>query len=143
MIKMSESHPEFPRIEIAPLPSGAQFLNVIEPPDKFDVDKYFGNAWCVFRGREAFDVKIQFTKEAADLVTETRWHKTQEIHRHPDGRVTMSFRVDGLDEILWWILGWSGRAKVIKPEKLREMVVHHLRAALTINEQTSFDIPHP
>ena len=27
---MRQSHPEIPRIELAPLPSGAQFLNVIE-----------------------------------------------------------------------------------------------------------------
>ncbi len=104
-------------------------------PEKFDVDKYFGNAWCVFRGQETFDVEIEFTKEAADLVTETRWHKTQQEKRHPDGQLTLSFRVDGLDEILWWVLGWSGRAKVIKPEKLREIVVINLQHALEMNQR--------
>lgn len=99
-------------------------------PDKFDLNKYFGNAWGVFRGKESHDVEIEFTKEAANLVTETHWHKTQAVKRHPDGRVTLSFRVDGLDEILWWVLGWSGRAKVIKPERLREMVVEKLQHAL-------------
>ncbi len=102
-------------------------------PDKFSLDEYFGNAWGVFRGKESFDVEIEFTKEAAALVTETRWHKTQEVKRQPDGRAILSFQVDGLDEILWWVLGWSGRAKVIQPEKLREMVVEKLKAAIEMN----------
>ena len=104
-------------------------------PDKFSLDDYFGNAWGVFRGKESFDVVIEFTKEAAALVTETRWHKTQDVKRLPDGRAILSFKVDGLDEILWWVLGWSGRAKVIQPEKLREMVVDKLRAALEMNRE--------
>jgi predicted DNA-binding transcriptional regulator YafY len=106
---------------------------VAQRPHKFSLDDYFGNAWGVYRGKESYDVEIEFTKEAATLVAETRWHKTQEIKKHSDGGATMSFRVDGLDEILWWVLGWSGRAKVIKPEKLREMVVEKLQAAITMN----------
>jgi predicted DNA-binding transcriptional regulator YafY len=101
-----------------------------QTPANFDVDKYFQNAWSVFRGKESYDVEIEFSKEAANLVTETHWHKTQEVKRHSDGGVTLSFRVDGLDEILWWVLGWSGRAKVIKPHKLREMVIEKLQHAL-------------
>ena len=104
-----------------------------EKPESFDLDNYFGNAWCVYRGQESFEVEIEFTPDAAMLVTETKWHKTQETKRLPDGRAVLSFKVDGLDEILWWVLSWSGRAKVIKPEKLREMVVEKLQVALEMN----------
>ena len=102
-------------------------------PEKFDLDKYFGNAWSVYRGDKSYDVEIEFTKEAASLVTETRWHKTQEVKRHPDGRVTLSFRVDGLHEIVWWVLSWSGRAKVVKPDELREMVLGKLKVAIAMH----------
>ena len=91
-----------------------------DKPSNFDLDKFFGNAWAVFRGEESYDVKIEFTKEAADLVTETRWHKTQQAKRQPDGRTVLSFRVDGLDEILWWVLGWSGHAKGVLPAAVCE-----------------------
>jgi predicted DNA-binding transcriptional regulator YafY len=104
-----------------------------ERPEKFDIDKYFGNAWAVFRGKESYDVELEFTRDAAALVTETVWHKTQQVKRLPDGRVIMSFKVDGLEEVVWWVLSWSGRVKVIQPEKLREMVVEKLRAGITLN----------
>lgn len=102
-------------------------------PTNFDLDKYFGNAWSVYRGGEQFEVAIEFSSDAAPLVTETVWHKTQQVKRHSDGRATLSFKVDGLDEIVWWILGWSGRAKVLAPDRLREMVLEKLRQAIAIN----------
>ncbi|REJ91805.1 MAG: WYL domain-containing protein [Planctomycetota bacterium] len=103
-------------------------------PEDFSLDDYFGNAWNVFRGDESYDIEIEFSKDAADLVTETRWHKTQQVKRHPNGRVTLTFTVDGLEEIVWWVLGWSGRAKVIKPVELRQLVVEKLQTALEMNQ---------
>jgi predicted DNA-binding transcriptional regulator YafY len=103
-------------------------------PADFDLKAYFGNAWGVYRGPICYDVEIAFTCEAAALVTETTWHHTQKARRHKDGTATLSFQVDGLEEILWWVLGWSGRARVIKPPELRGLVVEQLRAALKMNQ---------
>lgn len=108
---------------------------VAEVPKNFDLEEYFGNAWCVYRGDKTYDVQIEFTKEVAGVVTETVWHKTQEVKRHKDGRVTLTFRVDGLNEILRWVLGWSGRAKVIRPVELQKMVADQLRVALKMYEE--------
>ena len=69
---------------------------------------YFGDAWAVYRGDQSYDVALWFVPDAAALVTETTWHHSQQIHRHEDGSVTLSFRVAGLEEIVWWVLGWSG-----------------------------------
>lgn len=102
-------------------------------PDAFDLKSYFGNAWAVYRGAESFDVEVQFTAEAAPLVTETTWHSTQTVKQLKGGGVTLGFTVDGLDEIVWWILGWSGRAKVLKPQRLRTMVVEKINEALRLH----------
>ena len=67
-------------------------------------------------------------------MTETIWHHTQRVERRPDGGAVLHFRVAGLDEIVHWVLGWSGRAKVISPPELREKVVEQLQAALKFQE---------
>lgn len=102
-------------------------------PADFDLQAYIGNAWGVFRSGDVHDVEIHFAPEAAMQVTETRWHQTQQIKRHRDGSVTLTFRVDGLEEILWWLLGWSGFVKVVKPEQLRQRLVEQLESGLTLN----------
>ena len=103
-------------------------------PADFDLRAYFGNAWGVYRGPESFEVVVQFAWEAADLVTETTWHPTQKVERHDDGSITLSFLIDGLNEVVHWVLGWSGRAKVVRPEALRLMVLDHLERARQLNQ---------
>ncbi len=104
-----------------------------EVPADFDLKAYFGNAWGVYRGERSYEVEIEFTAEAAELVTETTWHPTQRVKRHRDGRATLAFVVDGLEEIVWWVLGWSGRARVVRPAELRERVMEQLQKAVGLH----------
>lgn len=95
-------------------------------PQDFDLKAYFGNAWAVYRGEQTYDVEILFSKEAAATVTEVVWHHTQNVKKNKDGSVTLTFQVDGLNEIIRWVLGWGSRAKVIQPPELRDLIVTQL-----------------
>lgn len=108
---------------------------IADVPDQFDLKAYFGNAWGVFRGADTFDVELLFSKDAAPLVTETVWHATQQVKQHADGTATLTFQVDGLEEILWWVLGWSGRVKVLAPRQLKELVIGQLKQAISMNQK--------
>ena len=103
-------------------------------PEDFNLKEYFGNAWAVFRGDKTYDVEIWFTPEAAKVVTETIWHHTQKAKSEKDGSVSLTFRVDGLEEIRNWVLGWAGSAKVIEPAELRDLVVEKLQDALGMHK---------
>ncbi len=108
-------------------------------PADFDLQAFLGNAWGIFRGDKTYDVEIHFSADAATQVTETRWHHTQQAKRHRDGSVTLTFRVDGLDEIIWWLLGWSGFAKVVKPEALRIRLLEQLQAGIELNRSSDME----
>lgn len=103
-------------------------------PSDFDLRTYFGNAWNVFRGDQTYEIEIEFSADSAPFVTEAQWHHTQTVKaRHKDGRVVLGFTVDGLDEIVWWLMGWAGGAKVLKPDELRARLVTELETALKLN----------
>ena len=104
-----------------------------EVPDDFDLRRYFGNAWAVYRGEKTYDIEIWFTPEAAKIVTETQWHDTQKVVKQKDGSVILQFRIDGLEEITHWVLAWTGKAKVLQPKELRDLVVGKLRQALELH----------
>jgi predicted DNA-binding transcriptional regulator YafY len=103
-------------------------------PDDFDLKGYLGNAWAVYRGNRSHDIELRFTADAADTVLEHVWHHTQRVERHADGEVTLRFTVDGLNEILRWVVGWAGRVRVVKPVELRDLVIDHHRKAIARNE---------
>jgi hypothetical protein len=44
----------------------------------------------------------------------------------------MKFQVDRLEEIVGWLLGWSGFVQVVRPPELQSLVNDRLRSALTL-----------
>ena len=105
-----------------------------EIPGDFDLKEYFGNAWAVYRGDHSYDVELRFTPDAAKVVTETNWHHTQRSTKHRDGSVTLKFQIDGVEEILNWILSWAGCVRVIKPQALEERYLQKLSEAIALQK---------
>jgi len=96
-------------------------------PTRFNLDRYLGNAWHLIREpRARKNVVVRFQKLVAQNVAEVRWHKTQKLVWRKDGSLDFHATVDGLREIVWWILGYGCQAEVIKPAELRDMVRRHV-----------------
>jgi proteasome accessory factor B len=92
-------------------------------PDSFDLHADLGNAWRMIRGDITYHVAVQFEPSFADTASETRWHPTQQEDWNIEtGAVTLRFIVDGVDEIVWWVLGYGPNATVLEPPELAERV---------------------
>jgi len=93
-------------------------------PDDWTLEKSFGCAWRMMRGDRRYHVRIIFDREFARNVADTLWHPTQTIELLPDGQCEFKCRVDGLDEIVWWVLGYGPHARVLEPAELVKRIVH-------------------
>ncbi|MEM7576685.1 MAG: WYL domain-containing protein [Planctomycetota bacterium] len=112
-----------------------RFVNVELIDETFDRPSYraidkLGNAWQLIPGGEEHDIELVFTPRVAMNVQEIRWHKSQRHERQDDGSLRVWFRVDGLDEIAWWLCGYADQVWIERPAALREAVRDmHRRAA--------------
>ena len=86
--------------------------------DTFDINEYLCNAWAIKPEGQIYDVSLRFKSQAAKDVISIQWHKTQEVVKNEDGSLAVSFRVDGLDEITHWILGFGDQVEVLGPQIL-------------------------
>jgi len=102
--------------------------------DKFDLADYLGRAWSMIPEGRIYDVKLRFLPKVAENVTEVQWHSTQKVARNPDGSATVEFRVDGLGEITWWILGYGDQVQVLAPKILRARVSEIAQNVIRLNE---------
>lgn len=100
-----------------------------EIPAGFSLDSYLGNAWHMIREKDhPHHVVIRFASMVAGNVAEIQWHKTQRIETQPDGSIHFHVDVEGLNEIVWWILGYGKQAEVLEPPELRQKVLEHVQA---------------
>jgi proteasome accessory factor B len=91
-------------------------------PRTFSVRGHLGNAWRMIRGDKTHKVELQFSPEFAETIADTHWHDTQEIDWHEDGSITFRCKVDGLDEIVWWVLSMGPHCHVKAPGELARRV---------------------
>ena len=71
--------------------------------------------------------------EIATEVISVQWHHSQRVKREPVGSAILEFRVDGLNEILWWILSYGDLVEVLAPKVLRDRVCQIAAQTLEAN----------
>lgn len=47
-----------------------------------------------------------------------------------NGEIDFHVDVEGLSEIVWWVLGYGSQAKVLEPLELQQMVLEHIEGML-------------
>jgi len=85
----------------------------------------------MIRGDKRYEVELLFDAEFAETVADTHWHRTQEFIWRDDGSILFRCTVDGLDEIIWWILSMGPHCVVKRPKELAERVKQLAAAVMT------------
>jgi predicted DNA-binding transcriptional regulator YafY len=100
-----------------------------------DVSEYLGRAWSMVPEGRIYHVKLHFMPKVANNIAEVKWHSTQKVTRNSDGSAIVEFRVDGLSEITWWILGYGDQVQVLAPKVLRERVLEVATNMIKLNQK--------
>jgi predicted DNA-binding transcriptional regulator YafY len=87
-------------------------------PPTFSLQEHLGHAWRMIRGRKRYQIELWFGPSFAETIADTHWHDTQEVIWHDDGSITFRCEVDGLDEIVWWVLSMGPHCVVRQPKEL-------------------------
>ncbi len=101
--------------------------------EDFDLHDYLGKSWSMIPEGRIYNVKLRFLPKVAENVAEVQWHSTQKVTRNDDGSAIIEFRVDGLGEITWWILGYGDQVQVLAPKILRDGVLKTAKNMIKLN----------
>lgn len=101
-----------------------------ERQEKFSLDKHLRDSFGVHSAQGEYEVVIRFDAVAADYIREKRWHDSQKLKELKNGGVELTMKLSSLAEVERWVLNWGGKAMVVKPKELAEMVKKSARNIL-------------
>ena len=127
-------HKEIRTFKLARFKAVAVLDKCFIPDKNFEPHQHFGDAWSMIPEGKVYNIKVHFTAKMTKNVSEVHWHKSQKIEFQEDGSLIMTFKVDGINEISWWILGYGDQVKVISPAKLRKKIVKSAENMIEINK---------
>jgi len=87
-------------------------------PCDFDPDEYLRGSFTVFKGKDDYEVVIEFDAWATDLIRGRKWHPSQEFTELPKGYSRLRLRLNNIEEIERWVLSWGLHAAVVRPNAL-------------------------
>lgn len=93
-----------------------------QAPRDFNADEYLRGSFTVFKGRDDYEVVIEFDAWATDLIRGRQYHSSQEWIELPGGGSRLRLRLNSLAELEGWVLSWGTHATVIRPQALAERV---------------------
>jgi len=102
--------------------------------EEFDVSEYLGRAWSTMPEGQSYNVRLLFLPKVAKDVVGVKWHSTQKVTPNCDGSAIVEFRVDGLNEITWWVVGYGDQVQVLAPQALRKRVLDVAKNMIRLNE---------
>jgi predicted DNA-binding transcriptional regulator YafY len=91
-------------------------------PRDFSLQKHLGCAWRMMRGSKRHEVELEFDASFAETIADTAWHATQSFEFLDGGALRFMCTVDGLEEILWWVLSMGSHCRVVGPPELADRV---------------------
>jgi proteasome accessory factor B len=87
---------------------------------RFDLNEYLQNSFSLFRGKDGddYEVVVDLDAWAADEVRGRRWHSSQELMELPKGMLRVTMRLNNIEEVEKWVMGFGTHATVVRPKCL-------------------------
>jgi predicted DNA-binding transcriptional regulator YafY len=63
-------------------------------------------------------IRLEFTRDVARYVQESRWHRSQKLTVQKDGSLQAEFLLTDTQEIKRWIMSFGPNARVLEPQDL-------------------------
>jgi predicted DNA-binding transcriptional regulator YafY len=99
-------------------------------PEGFSLQAYADRSFGIYQDGEE-DVELLFSKAAAEGALRWRFHVGQTVAREADGRVRVRFRASGMRELAFHLFTWGAEVEIVRPERLKAILVAELRSALS------------
>ncbi len=95
--------------------------------DDHAIDSKLKHSFGIFKGHPRYQARILFTKDAAYIVRNQKWHQEQSLEETDEG-VILTLPVSDLTELKMKVLQFGSRARVLAPKKLKEEIAREVRS---------------
>ncbi|WP_374576431.1 helix-turn-helix transcriptional regulator [Phenylobacterium sp.] len=104
------------------------------PPSQFSLQDYAARSFGIYQD-DVEDVVLRITGEGVEDALRWRFHPTQDVHQESDGSVIVRFAASGMLELSWHLFTWGDKLEVLRPQRLRDVMVKQLETALARHRQ--------
>lgn len=93
------------------------------------VNELFKDSWGSFTGGKIVKVRLRFSDDHEQYMSDKFWIENQEIH-HTDEGFEITLRVKLSNEFIAWVMGWGDAVEVLEPDELKTAILKKAKAIM-------------
>lgn len=96
------------------------------------LEKYLDSTFGIIANYDdkIYDIDIEFADTTGQYIKTMNWHKSQSFEHLPNGNVLMHLHCGINREIIGFVMYFLNNARVLKPAKLKKLVIEKLRQTM-------------
>ncbi len=110
-------------------------LNEHFVPRAISPEDELSGSFGAFLDGEPVEVTLQFDEHVKPFIVRKKWNESQKVKELDNGKIEVTFRVNGLMGIKNWIYGWIPHVEVIAPKELSDALKLDLLAAIKTHDK--------
>lgn len=107
--------------------------SVYRMPPGFSLKVAYQDVWGTWTEDESGDlesVRLKVCAGPAERFRHNLFHESQRVQELPDGRLKVTYRLTGAQEMIPWLMSWGGAVEVLEPAWLREQLIRSLQETI-------------
>ncbi len=104
--------------------------SVYRMPPGFSLKEAYQDIWGTWTEDESGDletVRLIVCAGPAERFRHNLFHESQQMRELPDGRLEVTYRLAGAEEMIPWLMSWGDAVEVLEPFWLREQLIRSLQ----------------
>ena len=90
----------------------------------YDSTEFFKNTFNYWRGSTEYEVVCRFSKKVSPIIKAEVWTEDQEIILQKNGSIILKMKVNSLEQVGDWLMGWGGEVKIVEPNELKNLLLN-------------------
>jgi predicted DNA-binding transcriptional regulator YafY len=107
--------------------------SVYRMPPGFSLKEAYQDIWGTWTDDQAGEletVRIHVCAGTAERFRHNLFHESQGVYELSDGRLEVTYRLTGAQEMIPWLMSWGNEVEVLEPAWLREQLIRSLQETL-------------
>ncbi len=104
-------------------------LNEYFLPKRISSEEELSGSFGTIIDGEPVEVVLRFDPDVKQYILRKKWHQSQKTKELRNGKLEVSFRVNGIEGIKDWIYRWIPYVEVLAPKELKELFKSDIQKA--------------
>lgn len=109
--------------------------NKISNVNEKELEETIKKSWKIWSGDKVHRVVVRFLPEISEVIRrKPKWHESEQRDELPDGSIKLTFELNSIEEIKWFLYSFIPYVEILEPKELIDTMKKEIKNFIRLNK---------